>query len=75
MKIVQFAFLLFLCGTSVAYGASCKKDYQTCEQAVIAWCAGKHPRADGDKDGIPCENLCVSLEQVEEIKKQIKCKK
>lgn len=55
-----------------AHAARCK-DYRTCEQAVINWCAGRHPRADGDNDGIPCENVCRSLAQVNRIRQQIGC--
>jgi len=46
-----------------AAAAKCS-DYRSCSQAVRAWCAGWHPRADGDKDGIPCENVCRSVPQV-----------
>jgi hypothetical protein len=44
---------------------SCKQ-MSSCEDAVALWCSG-YRRADGDHDGIPCENVCHSLEQVEEI--------
>jgi hypothetical protein len=44
----------------------------TCEEAVQMWCGG-YSRADGDSDGIPCENVCRSLSQVEAIKKRIGC--
>lgn len=50
---------------------SCKQA-NSCEEAVRMWCNGYH-RADGDNDGIPCENVCHSLEQVELIKAQIGC--
>ena len=59
---------------SSAVAQSCK-DYATCREAVIAWCAGEHPRADGDGDGIPCENVCKSKAQVDQIKKEIGCDK
>jgi len=39
---------------------------------VILWCGG-YSRADADDDGIPCENVCRTLEQVERIKKEIDC--
>lgn len=60
--------------SSSAFAAACK-NYSTCEQAVKNWCAGNHPRADGDNDGIPCENVCGSLAEVEKIKKKINCKR
>lgn len=44
---------------------SCKQ-MSSCEDAVALWCSG-YRRADGDNDGIPCENVCHSIEQVEEI--------
>jgi hypothetical protein len=44
---------------------SCKQ-MSSCEDAVALWCSG-YRRADGDNDGIPCENVCHSLEQVQEI--------
>lgn len=70
--VLVFLFCVFISNTSFA--ASCK-NYTNCKQAVIAWCAGKHDRADGDKDGIPCENVCTSLQMVKEIKQDIGCKK
>ncbi|HWW46523.1 MAG TPA: hypothetical protein VNZ94_01635 [Xanthobacteraceae bacterium] len=39
---------------------------------MILWCGG-YSRADADDDGIPCENVCRTLEQVERIKKEIDC--
>ncbi|MCX8999508.1 excalibur calcium-binding domain-containing protein [Rhizobiaceae bacterium BDR2-2] len=50
---------------------SCKQ-VESCEEAVELWCGG-YRRADGDGDGIPCENVCRSLEQVEEIRRRIGC--
>ena len=41
----------------IAARASCRA-YSSCQQAVEAWCAGSHPGADRDNDGIPCENVC-----------------
>jgi hypothetical protein len=42
------------------------KSVAACEDAVRLWCGG-YKRADGDKDGIPCENVCESNTEVEEI--------
>jgi hypothetical protein len=36
------------------------------------WCGG-YSRADADHDGIPCENVCHSLEQVQKIKDALGC--
>ena len=49
----------------------CKQVY-TCEEAVILWCSG-YSRADGDGDGIPCENVCHSRRQVDAIRREIGC--
>lgn len=54
-----------------AAGTSCKT-VSTCEEAVRLWCGG-YSRADADKDGIPCENVCHSLKQVQEIRERIGC--
>ena len=48
------------------------KQVSSCEEAVAIWCGG-YRRADGDSDGIPCENVCDSVEQVEEIKSRQGC--
>ncbi|MFD2236623.1 excalibur calcium-binding domain-containing protein [Aureimonas populi] len=44
----------------------------SCREAVILWCDG-YSRADGDNDGIPCENVCRSLAEVDEIRAEIGC--
>ncbi|WP_157070005.1 excalibur calcium-binding domain-containing protein [Aureimonas frigidaquae] len=50
---------------------SCKA-VSTCREAVEMWCAG-YARADGDNDGIPCENVCRSKAEVDEIRAEIGC--
>lgn len=78
---MSFTVLLFLLSglaapqspapfTPVA-GTTCKQ-VESCEEAVELWCGG-YRRADADGDGIPCENVCHSLERVEEIRKRIGC--
>ena len=52
---------------------SCKA-VKSCREAVILWCSG-YSRADGDGDGIPCENVCKSLAQVQPFKKEIGCER
>lgn len=47
-------------------------DARNCREAVIMWCNG-YRRADGDNDGIPCERVCRSRAQVNEIRAQIGC--
>ena len=55
----------------MAQARSCKA-VSSCEEAVILWCSG-YSRADGDGDGIPCENVCRSKEQVDRIRERIGC--
>ncbi|MGD9913476.1 MAG: excalibur calcium-binding domain-containing protein [Rhizobiaceae bacterium] len=50
---------------------SCKQ-VSSCAEAVQIWCDG-YRRADGDGDGIPCENVCSSLEEVERLRAEIGC--
>ncbi|MDF2809053.1 MAG: calcium-binding protein [Microvirga sp.] len=52
-------------------GRSCKAA-STCREAVEMWCGG-YKRADADSDGIPCGNVCRSVNQVEAIKEEIGC--
>ena len=64
--------LVFALCTSSASAITCKS-YSNCRQAVVNWCQGNHPRADGDSDGIPCENVCSSKRQVDAIRREIGC--
>lgn len=48
------------------------KTVSSCRDAVVLWCGG-YSRADADGDGIPCENVCKSRQQVDAIRKQIGC--
>lgn len=50
---------------------SCKS-VSSCEDAVALWCGG-YSRADGDSDGIPCENVCSSVSEVDKIRGRIGC--
>jgi hypothetical protein len=50
---------------------SCKSA-STCREAVVMWCSG-YDGADGDNDGIPCENVCPNKELVDRIREQIGC--
>ncbi|RLQ88300.1 excalibur calcium-binding domain-containing protein [Notoacmeibacter ruber] len=69
---VILATSLSVVSIDMAFAARCA-DYSNCREAVIAWCAGMHPRADGDNDGIPCENVCKSRVQVVAIMAEIGC--
>lgn len=44
----------------------------TCEEAVRMWCGG-YRGADRDRDGIPCENVCRSKQQVDDIRRRTGC--
>lgn len=64
-----FAMSTFaILSTSLPASAITCKSYSRCEQAVVNWCEGRHPRADGDNDGIPCENVCSSVREVNAIR-------
>jgi len=71
MRATCLLFALLLAATE-AQAVTCKEFY-SCEEAVHAWCAGRHPRADGDNDGIPCENVCPTRETVRAIAQSIGC--
>ena len=58
-------------GERHAQARTCKA-VSSCEEAVRLWCGG-YRRADGDNDGIPCENVCSSVSEVDEIKVEIGC--
>lgn len=58
-------------GLQFAQARSCKA-VSSCEEAVRMWCGG-YKRADADKDGIPCENVCSSVDEVDALKAQIGC--
>ena len=55
----------------LAQRQSCKSA-SSCEEAVVMWCEGQD-RADGDDDGVPCENVCGSVSQVVAIRGRIGC--
>ena len=48
------------------------KQVRSCREAVEIWCGG-YSRADADHDGIPCENVCRSKDEVDEIREEIGC--
>ncbi|MCB8839986.1 hypothetical protein [Aurantimonas sp. VKM B-3413] len=71
-RSIFLAILLAAATANEGLAASCKS-YSNCREAVIAWCAGRHPRADGDNDGIPCENVCGSRAEIVAIMQEIGC--
>lgn len=48
------------------------KSVSSCYEAVLLWCGGYYG-ADRDQDGIPCETVCDSREQVQAIEAEIAC--
>lgn len=71
VRMASLAVALAALMPTHAIAKSCKQ-VRSCEEAVELWCGG-YSRADGDNDGIPCENVCSTREQVEQIRKRIGC--
>ena len=67
-KLLVLMFLLFLV-SSESYAKACKK-YSSCAQVIADYPNGNFGRRDGDNDGIPCENVCRSKKQVNELLKR-----
>ena len=72
MRICVLLCLVVLFATGTAEAVTCK-EFSSCEEAVYAWCTGRHSRADGDNDGIPCENVCPTRSIVLAIEQKIGC--
>ncbi|MFD0987826.1 excalibur calcium-binding domain-containing protein [Methyloligella solikamskensis] len=72
MRICALLCLAMLLAPTSAQAVTCK-EFSSCEEAVHAWCTGAHPRADGDNDGIPCENVCPTRAIVMAIQASIGC--
>ncbi|HGG61230.1 MAG TPA: excalibur calcium-binding domain-containing protein [Gammaproteobacteria bacterium] len=58
--------VLLLTASPVGYAKSCKA-YRSCAEVVADYPDGRFGRRDGDGDGVPCENVCRSREQVERL--------
>ncbi|WP_430250754.1 excalibur calcium-binding domain-containing protein [Neorhizobium sp. DAR64860/K0K1] len=69
----RFVILVAMVLLAGAAQAKTCKDVSSCEEAVILWCEG-YSRADADRDGIPCETVCHSLRDVQEIQSQVGCR-
>ena len=69
---LALAAAMFTASAEPAEAARCK-DYSRCEQAVANWCAGGHPGADRDRDGIPCENVCSTRAQADQLRQGRPC--
>lgn len=63
---------LYACGLTCGQVSSCR-------EAVYQWCVCGYSRADGDRDGVPCETVCgqssaSSLARVRELKEEFGCR-
>ncbi|MDX1471933.1 MAG: excalibur calcium-binding domain-containing protein, partial [Flavobacteriaceae bacterium] len=47
------------------------KYYRSCAEVIADYPDGKFGKRDGDDDGIPCENVCRSRQQVEDLLNQM----
>lgn len=47
------------------------KYYRSCAEVIADYPDGKFGKRDGDDDGIPCENVCRSRKQVEDLLNQM----
>lgn len=61
-----------------ACGKTCGR-VSSCREAVYQWCICGYSRADGDKDGIPCEAVCgqstpTTLERIKSYKRELGCR-
>lgn len=74
MRTLAIVAILLATSSSVAIAQRSCKAASTCREAVEMWCNG-YSGADRDNDGIPCETVCRSRQQVEAIQKEIGCKK
>lgn len=52
---------------SDASAAKLCKEYRSCAEVISDFPNGNFGRKDRDKDGIPCENVCRSKQQVQQL--------
>lgn len=60
---------LFLCTSEISLAKNCT-EYRSCAEVISDHPDGNFGRRDGDNDGIPCENVCRSRKQVEDLLKR-----
>lgn len=53
---------------------SCKK-YNSCYEVILDYPTGNFGGKDRDKDGIPCENVCHSKQEVKNLLKKLQYKR
>lgn len=61
-----------------ACGKTCGR-VRSCREAVYQWCVCGYSRADGDRDGVPCEKVCgqstrSNLEKVRGFRRELGCR-
>lgn len=66
--ILTGCFVMALSG--LAEAKTCKQ-YRSCADVIADYPSGRFGARDRDRDGIPCENVCRSLEQVKRLLKSI----
>jgi hypothetical protein len=73
--VARASVCFLICLASLLGTAQAKtcKQVTSCEEAVAIWCEG-YRGADADHDGMPCENVCHSRNDVEEIQSRIGCR-
>lgn len=70
-KLLLLLLLTALLFTPEISAAKYCKYYRSCAEVIADYPDGKFGKRDGDDDGIPCENVCRSRQQVEDLLNQI----
>lgn len=69
-KILLLSLILAFSLTAEVHAKSCKQ-YRSCAEVIADFPNGNFGRKDRDKDGIPCENVCKSRQQVKDLLKRL----
>lgn len=70
-KLLLLLLLTALLFTPEISAAKYCKYYRSCAEVIADYPDGKFGKRDGDNDGIPCENVCRSRKQVEQLLKEL----
>ncbi|ACV27211.1 hypothetical protein [Kangiella koreensis] len=70
-KLPLLLLVIFLLFTSEISAAKYCKYYRSCAEVIADHPDGKFGKRDGDNDDIPCENVCRSRQQVEDLLNQM----
>ncbi len=68
-KKILIAILLLIM-SQVSNAKSCTK-YKSCSELILDYPNGNFAGKDRDKDGIPCENICTSKEEIADLLKKV----